>query len=91
MMIDARTNPDLAEQFKSTMHAARYDEVRGVVRRAVQRGGVRPTATVGSALQTLIGGTLSHFLLNPGDDPPADHLSAADERFLRRLVDSLVA
>ena len=90
MVLDARTNPELAEQFTSRMKDASADEVRGIVRRVMQRGDIRAPATVGSALQTLIGATLSHVLLNPTADGKAGGLSAADERFLRRLVGSLV-
>lgn len=91
MVLDARTNPELAEQFESMMNDARADAVRGIVRRALQRGDLRPPATVGSALQILIGSTLSHVLLNPQSEQPADELSAEDQRFLRRLVGSLVS
>lgn len=90
MVLDARTNPEIAEQFTSRMNDARADEVRGIVRRVMQRGDLRPPATVGSALQTLIGGTLSHVLLNPGVDGKDGTLSTGDDRFLRRLVGSLV-
>ena len=90
MVLDAWTNPDLAERFTSRMNNASADEVRGVVRRVMQRGDLRAPATVGSALQMLIGGTLSHVLLNPNEGAKIGELSAADERFLRRLVGSLV-
>jgi len=90
MMLDARTNPGLADLFTSRLADASADEVKGIVRRVMQRGDLRPPASVGSALQILIGGTLSHVLLNP-TTTSADTLSAADERFLRRLVGSLVS
>ena len=89
MVLDARTNPDLANLFTSRLADAGADEVKGIVRRVMQRGDLRPPASVGSALQTLIGGTLSHVLLNPTTGS-AGALSAADERYLRRLVGSLV-
>lgn len=91
MVLDARTNPELAEHFERMLTGSRAAEARRVVRTAYDRGDLRQPTTVDLVLEIMTGTTLSHVLYTP--HPPgraAGRLTAADERFIGRLVDSLV-
>lgn len=91
MVLDARTNPELAEHFERMLTGSRATEARRVVRRAYERGDLREPTTVDLVLEIMTGTTLSHVLYTP--HPPgtaAGRLTAADHRFIGRLVDSLV-
>ncbi len=89
MVLDARTNPELAEQFTAMQNDARAKAIRAVVRRAIRRGDVPATATLELVLQLLIGACLSHMLLTPPVPEDHDSLTNDDELFLQRLVDGL--
>lgn len=91
MVLDARTHPELAEQFERMLKGPRAIEARRLVRRAYERGDLREPTSVDLVLEILTGTTLSHVLYTP--HPPGraqGRLTAADERFIGRLVDSLV-
>jgi AcrR family transcriptional regulator len=89
MVLDARSNPELAEHFEQMLRGARGTEIRAVVSRAHERGDLREPTTVDLCLEILAGTTLSHVLYTPGAKNRS--VTAADERFLGRLVDSLLA
>jgi hypothetical protein len=92
MVLDARTNPELAEQFERMLKGARAAEARAVVARAHERRELREPTTVDLCLEIITGATLSHVLYTP--HPPgtaAGRVTAADDRFIGRLVDNLVA
>ena len=86
MVLDARTNPELAEQFEQMLTSRRAQDARAIVKRGFERGDLRAPATADLVLEVITGTTLSHVLFNAR---PAT-TSAADERFLGRLVDSLL-
>jgi AcrR family transcriptional regulator len=91
MVLDARTNPELAEHFERMLHGARGTGARAVVARADERGDLRPPTTIDLCLEILAGTTLSHVLYAPQRLGTTNgRLTAADERFLGRLVDSLL-
>lgn len=91
LVLDARTNPKLAQLFESAFHGHRRETALVVVRRAAKRGDLSPTTTPGMAIEVIAGTTLSHFLYNLRD-PAQNHerTTPADERFLARLVDGLL-
>ena len=91
MVLDARTNPELAEHFERMLKGPRATEARAVVARAHQRGELREPTTVDLALEVLTGTTLSHVLYTPRPPGGKTGPTAADERFIRRLVASLLA
>ena len=90
MVLDARTNPELAEHFAQMLRSRRAEDARAIVRRGFERGDLRGPASADLVLEMLSGTALSHVLFRP---PPAraGATTAADERFLGRLVDSLLA
>jgi AcrR family transcriptional regulator len=91
MVLDTRTNPELAEQFERQLKGARAAEARGVVRRAFERGDLRQPTTVDLVLEIITGTTLSHVLYTPHPSGAEDgHLTRADERFIDRLAASLL-
>ena len=87
MVLDSRTNPELAAAFGKLLKGARATAARAVVRRCFDRGDlVGPTVDL--VLEVVSGATLSHVLFTP---PAAvGRTTAADERFISRLVSSLV-
>ena len=91
LVLDARTNPQLAELFESVLHGQRRQTALTIVRRAAKRGDLSPTTTPGMAIEVIAGTTLSHFLYNPRD-PVQNHdrTTPADERFLAKLVNGLL-
>ena len=92
MVLDARTNPELAEHFQRMLQGGRAVEARAVVAHAHERGELREPTTVDLCLEIIAGTTLSHVLYTP-QKPGARNgrITAADERFLARLVESLLA
>jgi AcrR family transcriptional regulator len=91
MVLDTRTNPELAEQFERQLKGARAAEARGAVRRAFDRGELRQPTTVDLVLEIITGTTLSHVLYTPQAPGAEDgHLTRADERFIDRLIASLL-
>jgi AcrR family transcriptional regulator len=91
MVLDARTNPELAEHFARMLKGARAAEARAVVMRAHERGDLREPTTVDLCLEVITGTTLSHVLYTPQPTPARNGaVSAADERFIARLVQSLL-
>lgn len=92
MVLDTRTNPELAEQFERQLQGARATEARGVVRRAYDRGELRQPTTIDLVLEILTGTTLSHVLYTPAPAGAADgRTTRADDRFVDRLVGSLLS
>lgn len=89
MVLDARTNPELAEHFGRMLRGERAIQARRVIRRAHDRGDLRQPTTPDLVLEILSGTTLSHVLFTPQRDVPGG-TAAADGRFIRRLVDSLL-
>ena len=90
MVLDSRTNPELADAFGKLLKGARATDARAVVRRCFERGNlIGPTVDL--VLVVVSGATLSHVLYTPPTDPATvGRTTAADERFITRLVASLV-
>jgi AcrR family transcriptional regulator len=92
MVLDARTNPELAERFERMLTGARAAGARRIVTRAYDRGDLQEPTTVDLALEVLTGTTLSHVLYTrQPPSAPAGVVTATDERFIKRLVESLVS
>lgn len=90
MVLDARTNPEVAEAFGRLLQGTVATDARAVIRRCFDRGDVRG-ATVDLILEMVSGTTLSHVLYTaPQAGVPRGKTTAADERFLARFVDSLI-
>ena len=90
MVLDSRTNPELAVAFGRLLKGARATDARAVVRRCFDRGDLRGP-TVDLVLEVVSGATLSHVLYTPPPEGvPPGVTTPADERFLRRLVESLL-
>jgi AcrR family transcriptional regulator len=89
MVLDARTNPELAEQFALMLHGTRMADAQRIVRRAMARGDLRATS-VGLVIEVVVGTTLSHVLFTPQPHVAPGEKTAADDRFMARLVDSLL-
>jgi AcrR family transcriptional regulator len=91
MVLDARTNPDLAKAFELERDGARRDSAMKILRRVAARGDLAPPHTPGMALETLAGATLVHLLYRPTAAHEGEPVtSAEDERFLSRLVEGLL-
>lgn len=88
MVLDARSWPELGEQFAQMLRGRNASAARAVVRRCLERGDVRAGVTTAFVLEAVSGTTLSHVLYAPLATPQA---GADDEVFLQRLVDSLLA
>lgn len=90
MVLDSRTNPELAAAFGKLLKGARAAAARAVVRRCFDRGDLHGP-TVDLVLEVVTGATLSHILYTQA---PAGvgvgRTTAADERFISRLVTSLL-
>jgi AcrR family transcriptional regulator len=92
MVLDARTNPDLAKAFEVERDGARRASALKVLRRVAARGDLAPPHTPGMALETLAGATLVHLLYRPTDATDGEPATTPeDEKFLSRLVDGLLA
>lgn len=90
MVLDSRTNPELAEAFGRLLKGARATDARAVVRRCYDRGDLRGP-TVDLVLEVVSGATLSHVLYTQAPAGLASGvLSPADSRFISRLVSSLL-
>jgi AcrR family transcriptional regulator len=85
MVLDARTNPELAEQFAALLDSDRAGEARRIVQRAVSRGDVAADVPATVVLQTIAGATLTHVLY--ATSPPS---TRADNRLVQQLVALLV-
>ena len=91
MVLDARTNPDLARAFESERDGPRRVSALSVLRRASGRGDLNPAFTPGIALEVLAGATLVRLMYRPAAAQPGRaSTTAEDERFLTRLVDGLL-
>lgn len=88
LVLDARTHPELAEQFERMLTTARSRAVGEVVRRAHRRGDLAAGTSVGLALQVLVGATLSHVLMTPVAGLAS---TTPDETFVGQLVDRLLS
>ena len=84
MVLDARSNPELAEQLGRMLAGRRSAEAQRVVRRAVGRGDLPADVPVVLLLEVLTGATLTHVLYG------GNATQEADERHVRRLVDLLL-
>lgn len=93
MVLDARTNPDLAQAFEVERDGQRRNSALTVLRRVASRGELNPALTPGVALEILAGATLVHLLYTPSSAAKgaAARTTADDDRFLGRLVDGLLA
>jgi AcrR family transcriptional regulator len=90
MVLDARTNPEVADAFGRLLQGTVATDARAVVRRCFARGDVRG-ATVDLVLEVVSGTPLSHVLYTPPQEGPVPGTtSPADERFISRLVASLL-
>lgn len=90
MVLDSRTNPELADAFGRMLKGARATDARAVVRRCFDRGDLRGP-TVDLVLEVVSGAPLSHVLYTPiPAGVAAGTATPADERFLERLVTSLL-
>lgn len=88
LVLDARSVPELAEQFDVMLTGERARAVREVVVRADRRGDLLPSVDV--ALEVLTGATLSRVLFDTrvrSDRARRD----SDRRFLEALVETLLA
>lgn len=91
MTLDARTNPHLAELFETERNGARRATSLVIVKRASQRGDLIDSVSPGDVLYILAGATLSREMYSPAEAAQGrDGTTSADERFLARLVDSLL-
>jgi AcrR family transcriptional regulator len=91
MVLDARTNPDLAEAFEAERDGVRRATALKVLRRVATRGDLNPVYTPGVALEVLAGSTLVRLLYAPAAAQQGEvHTTADDERFLTRVVDGLL-
>lgn len=91
MVLDTRTNPELAEHFDQMLKGSRAVAARDVVARGLARGDLRQ-APAGLILEIISGATLSHVLYTPHQaDLAAGTTTPADERLVKRLIDSLLA
>ena len=91
MVLDARTNPDLAAAFEVERDGARRASALKILRRVAGRGDLAAPHTPGMALETLAGATLVHLLYRPSGAAEAEpRTSADDEKFLSRLVEGLL-
>jgi len=91
MVLDARTNPDLAKAFEVERDGARRASALKVLRRVAARGDLAPPHTPGMALETLAGATLVHLLYRPTEAIEGEPATTPeDEKFLSRLVDGLL-
>lgn len=91
MTLDARSNPHLAEMFEVERNGARRATALVVVKRAQARGDLLPSLSAGDVLYVLAGATLSREMYSPTEASPSRKgTSAADERFIARLVDGLL-
>jgi AcrR family transcriptional regulator len=81
MVLDARTLPELAEEFTAIVDGTRLARTRRVVTRAMARGDLPAGTNVTAVVEALVGATLAHVLFSaPGPSP------AADARHVQRLV-----
>ena len=85
MVLDARAEPEIAEQFGRRLAGPVATEARRLLRQGKQRGDLAPALSVDLALEIVSGATLSHVLYSAR---PAS--KDADERFVQRLVDSML-
>lgn len=88
LVMDARTHPDLAEQFELMLTSPRSREIRKVFRRAERRGDLAEGITLGSALQVLVGATLSHVLMTSVEGLRS---TSTDEQFVSQVVGRLLS
>jgi AcrR family transcriptional regulator len=91
MVLDARSNPDLADAFEVERDGARRSTALGILRRAAARGDLNEACTPGVALEVLAGATLVRLLYTPRSAQDGrSRTSAEEETFLSRLVDGLL-
>lgn len=90
MVLDARTNPDVADAFGRLLQGTVAIDARAIVSRCFERGDVRGEG-VDLVLEILSGTTLSHVLYTPPTDgAQRGTTTPADDRFLERLVDTVL-
>lgn len=90
MVLDSRLEPELAEQFALMLRGPRMADARRVVRRGFERGDLRESMSVDLVIEIVVGTTLSHVLFTQQPDVAPGAKTAADDRFMARLVDSLL-
>lgn len=83
LVLDARTHPDLAEQFELMLISPRSREIRLVFRRAEKRGDLAEGLTLGPALQMMVGATLSHVLMTSVEGLRS---TSTDAHFIDQIV-----
>lgn len=88
LVLDARTHPDLAEQFELMVRSPRSREVSKVFRRARDRGDLAEGISLGLAMQIMIGSTLSHVLMTTVEGGQS---TSSDERFVAQVVGRLLS
>lgn len=88
LVLDARTHPELAEQFELMVSSPRSREIGKVFRRAHDRGDLAQGTPLGLAVQVMVGATLSHVLMTSVEGPRS---ASTDERFVTALVDQLLS
>lgn len=92
MVLDARSNPDLAVAFEVERDGQRRVSALAVLRRASSRGDLNRAFTPGIALEVLAGATLVRLMYRPTAAVAGTvRTTAEDERFLARLVDGLLS
>lgn len=88
LVLDARTHPDLAEQFELMLTSPRSREIRKIFRRAEKRGDLAAGVTLGFGLQVMVGATLSHVLLTSVEGLRS---TTTDEQFVTQVVQRLLS
>ncbi len=86
LVLDARSHPELAEQFELMVTSPRSREIRQVFQRAHRRQDLVEGITVGAAVQVLVGSTLSHVLMTSVEGLR----STTDEEFVSQVVGRLL-
>lgn len=82
MVLDARTVPELAEQFSAMIDGTRLTTTRRIISRAVAKGDLPTGTSVTAVVEALVGATLAHVLFSAGSGAHPDN----DARHVQRLV-----
>ena len=87
LVLDARTHPELAEQFELMVTSSNSREIRKVFRRAHLRGDLAEGTADGLAVQVMVGATLSHVLMTRVEGLWS---TLTDEQFVTQVVRRLL-
>lgn len=87
MVLDARSVPELGEQFDTMMQGERLARTRAVVKRGISRGDLPSGTSVTAVVEALTGATLAYVLFSNTQR----RSRATDRRHVERLVDLLTS